>query len=261
MGTFPKFLLEPLGDQALLIRFGESFSEELSRQVLAAESVLTRNPFPGLVETVPAYHTLTIWYSVPEVHAAQSAELARNVGNGLFHQEVTVFEWVSGQVEKLLTPDLLEKNYPEASIGAAAGRVKIIPVCYGGEYGPDLEEVAKIHGLTAEEVIRLHSGACYRVYMIGFIPGFPYMGGLPSALATPRRSNPRVRIPAGSVGIGGTQTGVYPLASPGGWHLIGRTPYELFTPRRDIPALLQAGDDVRFQPITAADYERIRRTL
>nr|WP_235918072.1 5-oxoprolinase subunit PxpB [Paenibacillus lutrae] len=250
-----------MGDQALLVRFGESFSEELSQQVLAAEAVLVRNPFPGLVETVPTYHTLTIWYSVPDVLAAQSAERARNAGNDLFHTEMPVFDWVSRQVEKLLTPAPLERNYPDASAGPAGGRVKIIPVCYGGEYGPDLEEVAQIHGLTAEEVIRLHSGACYRVYMIGFIPGFPYMGGLPSALATPRRSNPRVQIPAGSVGIGGTQTGVYPLASPGGWHLIGRTPYELFTPDHDTPTLLQAGDRVRFEPVTAADYERIRRIL
>ena len=130
-----------------------------------------------------------------------------------------------------------------------------IPVCYGGSYGEDLKDVAAHAGLTEEEVIKLHSSVDYNIYMLGFLPGFPYLGGLDPKLFTPRLDNPRTKIPEGSVGIGGEQTGIYPLESPGGWRLIGRTPLKLYDPDREQPFLYQAGDYIRFVPITAEEYE------
>jgi inhibitor of KinA len=129
-----------------------------------------------------------------------------------------------------------------------------IPVCYGGEFGPDLTDVAAHCGLTAERAIELHSGALYVVHFLGFSPGFPYLGGMPEALATPRLPTPRVQVPAGSLGIAGLQTGIYPLASPGGWRLIGRTPLRLFDPEQDPPALLAMGDEVRLRRIAPDEF-------
>ena len=139
---------------------------------------------------------------------------------------------------------------------AGAGRLVEIPTLYGGEYGPDLEFVAEQAGLSVEEAVGLHSGVDYLVYMMGFTPGFPYLGGLPERLATPRLTTPRTVIPAGSVGIAESQTGVYPLASPGGWQLIGRTPLRLFDVERDPPSLISAGDRVRFVPLGSEDEYR-----
>lgn len=137
---------------------------------------------------------------------------------------------------------------------APPSRTVVIPVCYGGEFGPDLEEVARFHGMTEDEVIAIHAQGRYRVYMIGFAPGFAYLGGLSPEIATPRRATPRTHVPAGSVGIAGNQTGVYPLATPGGWQIIGRTPLALFRPHHEEPSLLRAGDIVQFCPITEEQY-------
>lgn len=130
-----------------------------------------------------------------------------------------------------------------------------IPVCYGGDYGPDLAFVAQYNNLSEREVIHLHSSGTYPVYMIGFAPGFPYLGGLPKQLNAPRRPSPRASIPAGSVGIAGSQTGVYPISTPGGWQLIGRTPIKLFQPERKEPSVLSAGDIVVFKPITDNEFD------
>jgi inhibitor of KinA len=130
-----------------------------------------------------------------------------------------------------------------------------IPVCYGGEYGPDLEAVAEYHHLSTSEVVEIHSKEEYLVYMIGFAPGFPYLGGMSEEIATPRRHSPRLSIPEGSVGIAGMQTGVYPISTPGGWQLIGRTPLELFCPNENPPTLLQSGDIVKFVPISLEEYQ------
>jgi inhibitor of KinA len=136
-----------------------------------------------------------------------------------------------------------------------APRVVEIPVCYGGELGPDLEDVAAKHGISPDEVVSIHSSGDYLVYMVGFMPGFAYLGGLSERIATPRRSSPRTAVPAGAVGIGGQQTGVYPMVSPGGWNLIGRSPRKIFDIARDEPSLLAAGDRVRFRPISRADFD------
>lgn len=151
--------------------------------------------------------------------------------------------------------DMYESSASRQVEPSAADRIVHIPLCYGGEYGPDLSGLAFYHGLSEAEVIDLHTSRDYPVYMIGFAPGFPYLGGLDERLATPRRSVPRIQIPAGSVAIGGAQTGIYPLMTPGGWHVIGRTPLALFRPDADPPSLLQAGDIVRFVPIAPDEYE------
>jgi inhibitor of KinA len=140
----------------------------------------------------------------------------------------------------------------------AAGRLLTIPVCYGGEWGLDLDAVGAAHGLSVEEVVSLHCGAEYFVSAVGFTPGFPYLGGLPERLHTPRRKTPRTRVPAGTVAIGGTQTGIYPFETPGGWNLIGRTPWRLFDPYARPPALCQVGDRVRFQSVTPAEFQSLQ---
>ena len=129
-----------------------------------------------------------------------------------------------------------------------------IPVCYGGEYGPDLEYVAELNGRTVEEVIAIHSGADYLVYFLGFSPGFPYLGGMPESIAAPRMPAPRKRVPAGSVAIGGNQTGIYPMASPGGWRIIGRTPVRLFRADAEPAVLVEMGDHVKFVPVSKGDF-------
>ena len=144
--------------------------------------------------------------------------------------------------------------------GASAGKTIVIPVCYGGEFGPDLEHVAQFHGITPDEVVRLHTEPTYLIAMLGFLPGFPYLGGMDPRLEVPRLDSPRTRIPPGAVGIGGKQTGIYPLASPGGWRLIGRTPAVLYDPHRENPILYQAGDYIRFCPITREEFQRLAET-
>ena len=153
-------------------------------------------------------------------------------------------------MEKLLKLDVRSEK--------SARRIFEIPVCYGGEYGPDLENIAANAGLTPEEVIQIHSSRDYLIYMLGFLPGFAYLGGLDERIHTPRLANPRIRIRAGSVGIGGSQTGIYPLDSPGGWQLLGLTPINPYDPQREIPILYEAGDYIRFVPITGEEYREIR---
>ena len=150
---------------------------------------------------------------------------------------------------------------PADSTTAAAVKTVLIPTLYGGEAGPDLEFVAGHNQLTPAEVVQIHSSVPYRIYMIGFTPGFPYLGGMSEKIAAPRLKTPRTKIPAGSVGIAGTQTGLYPVESPGGWQLIGRTPLQVFNPRSEQPFIYSAGDFLQFQPVTADEYELIRQDV
>lgn len=215
----------PAGDCALVVEFGDSISEELNRKVQALNEALKKMELMGIVETVPTFRSLLVVYD-PEF---------------LTYGELR---------DRLL-------GIPVRSDGkdGRPPRTVEIPVCYGGEFGEDLADVAAFHGLSEEEVIRLHSGRDYPIYMLGFLPGFPYLGGMDERLHTPRLSSPRTRIPAGSVGIGGEQTGIYPMDSPGGWRLIGRTPLKLYDPDREEPVLYRAGDVIRFVPITGEEYE------
>ncbi|MFQ6100598.1 MAG: 5-oxoprolinase subunit PxpB [Anaerolineae bacterium] len=219
--------LLPAGDSALVVEFGDEISEEVNHKVHALAYALKQNPLPGLGEAIPTYRSLLINYD--------SLRLSCD------------------EVKALVT-DLLRKC---EEISLPEPRVVEIPVVYGGEFGPDVEFVAEHNGLSVEEVVRLHSGAIYTVYMLGFTPGFPYLGVLPEAIATPRLPTPRKLVPAGSVGLAGSQTGIYPIATPGGWRLIGRTPVTLFDPTRTPPTLLRPGDKVRFVPIPAEEFQTL----
>lgn len=229
----------PLGDSALILHVADRLDPDPRRTlsaVLGCLEKLRAAGLPGVVETLPACTSIG-------VHFDPVAAVAAGAPGG------DVFGWMSA-----------------AAIGACGGakaklsaklkpRTVQIPVCYESEFAPDLAAVAEHAAMTKDDVIRLHSGAEYRVQCLGFSPGFPYLAGLPDALATPRRAQPRICVPAGAVGIGGAQTGVYPQASPGGWNIIGRTPRRLFDPAAGEPALLRAGDIVRFIPIAREAFE------
>ncbi len=217
--------LTPVGDTGVLAVFEQRIAEEVSAQVTALADAVRAAQIPGVGEMVPAFASLLIRY------------------DPLSADYDAVADAVSALAEHLPPPR------------TDAGQLVTIPVCYGGEYGPDLAFVAGHAGLTEEEVIRCHTGRTYRIYMLGFLPGFPYLGGLDPALVTPRLQTPRTAIPAGSVGIGGEQTGVYPVSSPGGWQLIGRTPLCLFDPKR--PLRYAAGDRIRFTAITPGEFAQL----
>lgn len=237
--------VSPMGDSCVLLRLGEGINEETHRLVIETVRRIESQRFAGYVECVPAFAAIAIHYQPVIVWRSRTAEE---------RAYSSIYEVVRGRLAKLLE-GLDAKAAPASD---SISRTVTIPVCYGGSYGPDLEQVADHCGLSPEQVVQLHSEGCYLVYMIGFAPGFPYLGGMPQRIAAPRRMTPRTVIPAGSVGIAGGQTGVYPLATPGGWQLIGRTPAKLFRPEADIPSLLQAGDRVRFLPITADEFENWR---
>ncbi len=218
----------PCGDSAVTVEFGNRIDDQLNGAVHAFASAVEALGHPAIREVVPTYRSATVHY-LP--HLLEYAALVQ-----------------------LLRP-LTETQGGAGPFGAPVE----IPVLYGGPWGPDLEEVAAHCGMTPEQVIAAHSAPCYRIYMLGFTPGFPYLGGMDPRLATPRRKEPRIRIPAGSVGIAGNQTGVYPIESPGGWQLIGRTPLRLFDLGSDPPILLQAGRSIRFVPIDEPTYHRLER--
>jgi inhibitor of KinA len=232
----------PLGDSAVVIRIGDSIDLETNRKVKRLGSILEKHQFPGMIEYIPAFTTLTVFYD-PFLLYQQYMESPWEKSHD---RNQSVFGYVCEILEQIIqTADETEDS-----------KVSIveIPVCYGGDCGPDLTDVASHNGLTPDQVIDIHSSAEYIVYMIGFAPGFPYIGGMSERIATPRRKSPRLTIPAGSVGIAGMQTGVYPIETPGGWQLIGRTPMALFRPKENPPSLLQAGDIVRFKPMSMEEY-------
>lgn len=223
--------IEPLGDSALLVRVVEDHAPESERaieMVLGALRQLEGALIHGVVELAPAYTTVGVF----------------------FDPALTGFDAVKTEIERVL-PDT-DAIKPRSG----TARTIDVPVCYEDEFAPDLREVAWHAGLSAQEVVRRHSAAMYRVNCVGFTPGFPYLSGLPAELATPRRASPRQEIPAGAVAIGGTQTGIYPRESPGGWNIIGRTPLSLFEVTREPPSLLQAGDRVRFRRISREEFDR-----
>ncbi|MGI6345022.1 MAG: 5-oxoprolinase subunit PxpB [Bacillota bacterium] len=219
--------IAPVGDSALLVELGRSIDPTLQAAVSALEQAISREPHPAIIEWVPTYCSLMVYYNPLQVS----------------YQELA--SWLEQRCQRL------------EQTGPIQRRLVTLPVLYGGEMGPDLAAVAQHCRLSEQEVIALHKEPDYLVYMLGFLPGFPYLGGLPRQLATPRLSTPRTLVPAGSVGIADRQTGVYPLASPGGWQLIGRTPLRLYDATRPQPFLLAAGDLLRFRAINAAEYAEI----
>lgn len=215
----------PAGDSAVLVEFGSGIDPDVNTRVYTLAGQIEAKNSPAVVELVPTYRSLLVQYD-PLVSR---------------YSEMVTFlsDLVAGAVDssrRSAKPDVIE-----------------LPVVYGGEDGPDLEAVAEHAGLSTHEVIEIHSGTGYRVYMIGFAPGFPYLGGLDERIACPRLKTPRIEVPAGSVGIAESQTGVYPNASPGGWQLIGRTAVKLFDPLKASPSLITPGSEVRFVPVTAHD--------
>lgn len=233
-GVEMEYRLHSLSDHAIMIELGDNISQETQRGVQEIASLLDQHPFEWMIEYVPAFTTVTIFYN------------PRKIAN-LNRTRELPYDYVCHQLNQFLSNLTLEKQ--------TGSRLVEIPVCYGGEYGPDLETVAKINGLTTEEVIHIHSSGGYDVSMIGFAPGFPYISGMSKRIAAPRRKSPRLKIPARSVGIAGKQTGVYPIETPGGWQLIGRTPLDLFRPEEEPPSLLRAGDKIQFKPISYEEYQ------
>lgn len=219
--------LSPLGDTAVVAELGQGMSETTLGRVRALAASLSRDPPAGVVDVVPAFGSVTVFYDPMRIGS---------------------FALLCEELKTRATRSAASSRTPHPA------HVVEIPVCYGGEFGPDLLEVAARADVRAADVIAMHSGAEYEVHAIGFAPGFPYLGGLSNRLHTPRRATPRALVPAGTVGIGGAQTGIYSLATPGGWNLIGRTPRLLFNPARHPPALLRAGDRVKFRPISPEEF-------
>jgi inhibitor of KinA len=221
-----------LGDSALTIDFGNVINEGVNNQVLQLFKRLENDPLPGMIEAVPAYSSLTVYYDVYAV---------RKKING------------DGTAYSIMEEQLSKRLPASSSADDNNSRLMEIPICYDAEFGPDLEYVAAQKNILPEEFIRLHVEPVYRVYMLGFIPGFPYMGEINEKIMMPRKARPQ-NVAAGSVGIAARQTGVYPFDSPGGWHIIGRTPLKLFEPQKDDPTLFKAGDRVKFISISKNEF-------
>lgn len=219
------------GDSSLLVEFGSEISPEINRKIAATVQLMREQHIEGIVDVIPTYCSLLVNYDL------------RVVG----------YDEMKKHLEDLVRVDV--------KTGAGVRTVVEIPVCYGGEYGPDLPGIAEHAGLSEEEVIRIHTSRDYLIYMLGFLPGFTYLGGLDERIHTPRLPNPRLSIPAGSVGIGGSQTGIYPLDSPGGWQLMGMTPVKTYDPERETPILVEAGQYIRFVEIDEERYLRIKEEV
>ena len=219
------------GDSAVCVEFGNEISPEINKKIRAFKIAVEKSNIPGIVETVPTYRSLLVHY----------------------HPEVIGFKALTEEFDKLMGS--------LSSIPIPPPTVIEIPVLYGGEVGPDIENVAEHNHKTVEEVIKIHTSEEYLIYMIGFIAGFPYLGGMSKEIATPRLKSPRVKIEGGSVGIAGEQTGIYPVASPGGWQLIGRTPLKLYDADREKPVLLEAGQYIKFAAVTEEEYKKIEKEV
>lgn len=224
------FKIVPNGDAALTILFNQSISESLSRQIIALGKCCKSLYSHQLRDIIPAYQSLTLCY----------------------HPERISFDSLVDGLQEILASPLVEDDYQ--------AKIIVVPVCYQEDYAPDLAFVAEHCASTQQNVVDMHSGKEYLVHMLGFSPGFLYLGGLSAKLTCPRKSVPAARVSAGSVGIGGSQTGIYPQASPGGWHIIGRTPLVLFDPKREPPCIAQPLDKIVFEPISIKDFKRLAGT-
>lgn len=229
--------IEPLGDRAILLRFGQKPDQDCFERIRCFERALERTGIPGFIESAPAYTTLAVYFDPERVKGFQMEQSLLNV---LQNVESLSDAYLVGN-------DLT--NFRETAVE--------VPVCYDTEFGPDLDFVAHTHGMTCREVVAIHSSEVYFVHMIGFLPGFPYLGGLSDRIATPRKESPRLLVAAGSVGIAGNQTGVYPIASPGGWQIIGRSPMQLFDKTKNPPCKIRAGDGIRFVEVNRIEFETL----
>ncbi len=225
MGLYSKVQIFHMGDRGLLLEFGDEISQEINEKVRRMAFAIQSEALPGILETVPTYRSLLVLY------------------NPLILSITDLKKRLESIEERLQ-----QSPFPEPKLTR-------IPVVYGGKFGPDLESVAEYHHSAPDEIIRLHCSRAYLIYLIGFMPGFPYMGELPEGLMTPRLKTPRLSVPTGTVAIAQKQTGIYSMDSPGGWQLLGRTPVRMFDPGKDPPAYLRMGDRVQFYPISEKEFE------
>jgi len=251
--------IEPLGDSALLVRVGDCIDEQTNAAALALAGALRAARLPGVTDVAPAYASVAVRFDIDAWRVADDQRPAHARLAQRIHELVAALPR-EPQTDSSDTADGNDDGAAAAAQRADRGDDRIeIPVCYGDAFGPDLDAVAAHAKLDASDVIARHAGAEYRVAMLGFMPGFPYLLGLDATLHSPRRASPRTRVPAGSVAIGGAQTGIYPRELPGGWQLIGRTPLVLFDPLRPQPALLRPGQRVGFRQIDAGEFEALTR--
>lgn len=229
------FDIVQVSENCALIEFGNKISEDINKKIRIFCEYLDMKSFYGIIEYIPYFSSVSLIYDPLKIKGKES------------------FHFVKKKLENILLNIDFSHDYKE--------NVVEIPVYYGGECGPDIEHVAKVNNITVDDVIKIHSDKRYLVYMIGFAPGFPYLGGLSEKLCTPRRSTPRLVIPQGSVGIAGMQTGVYPIETPGGWQIIGQTPIKLFDINRENKTLLKCGDIAKFYPISYDEYLKIKEKI
>jgi inhibitor of KinA len=230
MSYYGTYRIFPLGDSAITIDFGNYIDPAVNARVISLFHYLQNNPLEGMLEAVPAYSTLTVYYDVVYIRMKKEVPSA--------------YDYMRKNIEKLLITAINTGDLPPNHIK--------IPVCYDGQ---DMEWIMQQKRLSAEEIIQIHSETIYRVYMLGFLPGFPYMGEVDERIAVPRKQQPRLKVEAGSIGIAGKQTGIYPVASPGGWQIIGRTPLNIFDVKREPSVLVNPGDTVQFYPISKDEFE------
>jgi len=221
------------GEQGLVVEFGSAINFDINARVHQTANLLRLQMAEELVEVVPTYRSLLVYFNPLRI---KRLALVKRIEEMLLTMEAST-----------------------ASVDASI--VVHIPVCYGGEFGPDLDFVAEHNGLSVDEVVKIHTSKPYLVYMLGFTPGFPYLGGMSERIATPRLEKPRTKIPAGSVGIAGSQTGLYPIESPGGWRLIGSTPIKAFNPVIENPFLFEAGDYLQFAAVSLDEYYAIKQDV
>lgn len=233
IGDLKQVKLLVAGEHGLVVEFGNEISPQMNGLVQQLSRRLSAVRVAGVIEVVPTYRSLTVYFDPFTIEREALSSLIKELLSGIKPQN--------------------KQTLP--------ARVVRVPVCYGGVLGPDLEFVARYANVSLDEVIALHTGRPYLVYMLGFTPGFPYLGGMPEKIAVPRQEKPRANIPAGSVGIGGNQTGVYPIQSPGEWWLIGRTPLKAFDPGSSSPFFVSAGDYLHFYQISLQEYFDLRRQV
>ncbi|OEH84514.1 hypothetical protein BHU72_09405 [Desulfuribacillus stibiiarsenatis] len=238
----------PLGDQGIQILFGNCIDENTVNRILTFIEILKGKEIHAIVEWVPAYTTLTVFYNPYLIEYQELVNQLLKVEEELYQHNKSLNHTF---------PNCTSPNHSSLRTNVSIEQILEIPTFYGEEHGPDLEDVASFHNITTDDVIAIHSARIYLVHMLGFTPGFPYLGGLSLQIATPRLDKPRLRVKAGSVGIAGKQTGIYSVDSPGGWRIIGHTPIDLYNPYRESPFLLKSGDYIRFTPIDRETYHTL----
>lgn len=237
MNTTSPYKLCAVGDKAIMVIFGNKINLKTNAKVMRLASYLDLHPMPGTIEYVPAYTSVTIYYDpVVIINTTNEEQLPYEI---IKQSLISILDHLDDEIVQ-------KKPCVE------------IPVCYEEKFSPDLKFVADYNSLSLEEVVYIHTHQIYHVYMLGFAPGFPYLGGMSKKIAAPRKKSPALVVPAGSVGIADTQTGIYPIQTPGGWQIIGRTPLQLFQPDKDPPTLLKAGNKIIFKPISIIQFEVLK---